>query len=150
MPRDEAFSALKQATFNASSLNSVLNGLIPALESVSTDNDIRFPHFPAIDDLFDNGVPLPPSKGGWKLATLLPRIIDTVVDSAEDILRFHPPETFDSKNTTFKIKTKSKSKPNQNQNLINISFILVQGTNSSGSEMRNLVDRPSQVSTPTA
>ncbi|KAG6570374.1 Linoleate 13S-lipoxygenase 2-1, chloroplastic, partial [Cucurbita argyrosperma subsp. sororia] len=95
VPRDEAFSALKQATFNASSLNSVLNGLIPALESVSTDNDIRFPHFPAIDDLFDNGVPLPPSKGGWKLATLLPRIIDTVVDSAEDILRFHPPETFD-------------------------------------------------------
>ncbi|XP_022985543.1 linoleate 13S-lipoxygenase 2-1, chloroplastic-like [Cucurbita maxima] len=95
VPRDEAFSALKQATFNASSLNSVLNGLIPALESVSTDNDIRFPHFPAIDDLFDNGVPLPPSKGGWKLATLLPRIIDTIVDSAEDILRFHPPETFD-------------------------------------------------------
>ena len=104
MPRDEAFSALKQATFNASSLNSVLNGLIPALESVSTDNDIRFPHFPAIDDLFDNGVPLPPSKGGWKLATLLPRIIDTIVDSAEDILRFHPPQTFDSKNATFKIK----------------------------------------------
>ncbi|XP_023511795.1 linoleate 13S-lipoxygenase 2-1, chloroplastic-like [Cucurbita pepo subsp. pepo] len=95
VPRDEAFSALKQATFNARSLNSVLNGLIPALESVSTDNDIRFPHFPAIDDLFDNGVPLPPSKGGWKLATLLPRIIDTIVDSAEDILRFHPPQTFD-------------------------------------------------------
>ncbi|XP_038901392.1 linoleate 13S-lipoxygenase 2-1, chloroplastic-like [Benincasa hispida] len=95
VPRDEAFSPIKQTTFSVRTLNSLLNGLIPALESVSTDSNIRFPHFPAIDNLFDNGVPLPKSQGGWKLATLLPRIIDTVVDKAEDILRFHPPETFD-------------------------------------------------------
>lgn len=100
MPRDEAFSPVKFATFGVNTVNSLLNALIPAVESVSTDKDIRFPHFPAIDDLFDNGVPLPPSQGGWKLATLLPRMIDTVVDKAEDILRFHPPETFDSKNYT--------------------------------------------------
>lgn len=95
VPRDEAFSPVKFATFGVNTVNSLLNALIPAVESVSTDKDIRFPHFPAIDDLFDNGVPLPPSQGGWKLATLLPRMIDTVVDKAEDILRFHPPETFD-------------------------------------------------------
>lgn len=98
MPRDEAFSPVKQATFSVKTLNSLLKGLIPALESVSTDTDICFPHFPAIDDLYDNGVPLPAAKGGWKqIATALPRLIDSVVDRAEDFLRFVPPETFDSK-----------------------------------------------------
>ncbi|KGN54489.2 linoleate 13S-lipoxygenase 2-1, chloroplastic [Cucumis sativus] len=95
VPRDEAFSPVKQATFSVRTLTSVLKGLIPALESVSTDTDIRFPHFPAIDDLYDNGVPLPAAKDGLRqLATVLPRLIDTVADRAEDILRFVPPETF--------------------------------------------------------
>lgn len=98
VPRDEAFSPVKQATFSVRTLTSVLKGLIPALESVSTDTDIRFPHFPAIDDLYDNGVPLPAAKDGLRqLATVLPRLIDTVADRAEDILRFVPPETFYSK-----------------------------------------------------
>ena len=95
VPRDECFSEVKQVTFNTKSLASVLHALVPALKTVLLDKNQGFPVFSEIDALFDEGLSLPPSK--VKISNLLPRLVSFIKDKQEDLLRFDPPATMDSK-----------------------------------------------------
>ncbi|KAH9741014.1 Lipoxygenase 2 [Citrus sinensis] len=95
VPRDEAFSEVKQLTFSAKTVYSVLHALVPSLETAFVDPDLGFPYFSAIDALFNEGVNLPPLKqeGFWN--TLLPRLVKAIEDTGDNILLFETPETMD-------------------------------------------------------
>lgn len=97
VPRDEAFGELKQATFGVNTVKSVLHALLPTIETAIVDDKLGFPHFTAIDKLFEDGVELPKEvKKPWYLHTLLPRAVKAVKDTKDEILRFETPELFDS------------------------------------------------------
>jgi lipoxygenase len=98
VPRDECFAEVKQLTFSANSVYSVLHAVVPSIETAIIDADLGFPYFTAIDSLFNEGLNLPPLKNQNKefLRTLLPRILKAISDSEESILRFETPETMDS------------------------------------------------------
>ncbi|KAA8528121.1 hypothetical protein F0562_035010 [Nyssa sinensis] len=95
VPRDESFSELKELTFAGNTLFSVLHAVIPYLETAIVDGNLGFPYFTKIDQLFNEGINLPPlNKNGW-LKDLLPRIIKTTKDTKQDVLRFETPELID-------------------------------------------------------
>ena len=100
VPRDEAFSEVKQLTFQAKTVYSVLHALVPALETALIDQKLGFPHFRAIDSLFEEGLELPPSDDGGLLKNILPRLIKAVSE-ANNALQFEIPETMDSKHYTY-------------------------------------------------
>ncbi|KAJ8759604.1 hypothetical protein K2173_008784 [Erythroxylum novogranatense] len=95
VPRDEEFSEVKQLTFSAKTVYSVLHALVPSLGTAFVDPELGFPHFTSIDSLFDEGIYFPPLKqqGFWR--TLLPRLFKSIADTADDVLRFEPPQTMD-------------------------------------------------------
>ncbi|CAB4298450.1 unnamed protein product [Prunus armeniaca] len=55
VPRDEAFAEVKQLTFSAKTLKSVLHALLPSLETALLNPELGFPYFTAIDSLFNEG-----------------------------------------------------------------------------------------------
>ncbi|XP_062171339.1 linoleate 13S-lipoxygenase 2-1, chloroplastic-like [Alnus glutinosa] len=97
VPRDESFSEVKQLTFSAKAVYSVLHAVVPSLETAIIDADLGFPYFTAIDSLFNEGVNLPPLKNQDTqfLRTLLPRLLKALTDTGENVLRFETPETMD-------------------------------------------------------
>ncbi|RDX61857.1 Linoleate 13S-lipoxygenase 2-1, chloroplastic, partial [Mucuna pruriens] len=95
VPRDENFSDVKQLTFSAKSLYSGLHALIPTLENTIVDKNLGFPVFSAIDNLFDEGLCLPPLEGKGLIRNILPRLIRSIKETEKDILRFEPPATMD-------------------------------------------------------
>jgi len=62
---------------------------------VIVDKNLGFPVFSEIDALFDEGLPLP--SRNVKISNLLPRLVSYIKDKGEDILRFNPPATMESK-----------------------------------------------------
>ncbi|XP_060196669.1 linoleate 13S-lipoxygenase 2-1, chloroplastic-like [Lycium barbarum] len=94
VPRDEAFSEVKGLTFSGNTIYSVLHAVVPALESVATDPELGFPHFQAIDSLFNVGVDLPAGTTNKNdgLLTIVPRLIKTLSDTQKDVLLFETPE----------------------------------------------------------
>ncbi|KAJ0021487.1 hypothetical protein Pint_31240 [Pistacia integerrima] len=92
VPRDEAFSDIKELTFSAKTLYCALHALIPTIQTSIVDSDLGFPYFTAIDFLFNVGINLPPltKQGFWK--TLIPRLVKAIEDSSEDVLCFETPE----------------------------------------------------------
>ncbi|KAL5765029.1 hypothetical protein ACOSQ2_017623 [Xanthoceras sorbifolium] len=94
VPRDESFSGIKTLNFGAKAIYSALHSLIPTLESAIMDSDRGFPYFTEIDSLFNEGVNLP-EKSKKSLLNALPRLVKTVKDKAENILRFETPEAMD-------------------------------------------------------
>ncbi|XP_073226130.1 linoleate 13S-lipoxygenase 2-1, chloroplastic-like isoform X2 [Cicer arietinum] len=97
VPRDECFSEVKQVTFSTNTLHSGLHALLPALRTAIIDTNLGFPLFSSIDDLFNQGFNLPPSKdkGFLNLRTVLPRLVKCVQDTRNDFLRFETPATMD-------------------------------------------------------
>ncbi|KAM7280444.1 hypothetical protein ACFE04_007578 [Oxalis oulophora] len=87
VPRDETFSEIKEVTFGAKTLYSVIHALLPNLEGVFQDKDESFPYFTAIDAMFNEGIDIPKTdqKG------LLPRLVKAASDVRNDILQFEPP-----------------------------------------------------------
>lgn len=96
VPRDECFSEIKQLTFSAKTLYSVLHALSPSLATVMVDRDLGFPYFTAIDSLFSKGVELPSIGSEGFLRSALPRVVKAIKDSGQDVLRFEIPETVNS------------------------------------------------------
>ncbi|GMN26497.1 hypothetical protein TIFTF001_001321 [Ficus carica] len=93
VPRDEDFSEVKTVNFGAKTLYSALHALVPTLEGILIGED--FPHFTAIDTLYDEGIKIPPDsdkKGILKNA--LPRLVKAASD-IDDAIQFEPPETMD-------------------------------------------------------
>ncbi|KAL3718680.1 hypothetical protein ACJRO7_003751 [Eucalyptus globulus] len=95
VPRDEEFSTIKELTFSAKTLYSVVHALVPSLETAIVNTDLGFPFFTSIDELFNEGVNLPPLQKQGFFKDLLPRLVKAVTDVAEDVLRFETPETLD-------------------------------------------------------
>lgn len=93
VPRDEAFSEVKQLTFSTNAVYSVLHAVVPALQTTLVDKTLGFPLFSSIDSLFNEGVNLPPLKTQSFLRTLLPRLVKFINDAEQDILRFETPST---------------------------------------------------------
>ncbi|KGN54488.2 linoleate 13S-lipoxygenase 2-1, chloroplastic [Cucumis sativus] len=95
VPRDEAFSDIKRAQFNASTLLNVLKTIIPNLQ-VHFDRNAGFPHFESIDALFDvDGFNLPPLESTTSFKDLLPWIFKLIYETGEFLLRFQIPEPMD-------------------------------------------------------
>lgn len=99
MPRDEAFSEVKQMTFSAKTLYSVLHALVPSVQTSIVDSDLGFPHFTAIDTLFNEGFELPKDSKTGLLGNIIPRLVKAVTDTGNSILRFETPEFIDSNST---------------------------------------------------
>ena len=97
VPRDEWFSEVKQLTFGATTLRSGLHALLPMLRPMLTEKELRFPHFPAIDDLYSDGLPLPPETGFDAIRTVVPRMVKMVEDTTDHVLRFEIPGMVESK-----------------------------------------------------
>ncbi|KAI6669508.1 hypothetical protein NL676_004393 [Syzygium grande] len=95
VPRDEEFSTIKELTFSAKAVYSVVHALVPSLETAIVDTDLGFPYFTAIDELFNEGVNLPPLQKQGFFKDLIPRLVKAVTDAAEDVLRFETPETME-------------------------------------------------------
>lgn len=97
IPRDESFSEVKNATFSAKTLRSVLHAVVPSIQTAVYDTKLGFPYFTAIDKLYDEGVTLPQQEGLSFFRTLIPRIIKALRDTAENVLLFETPEMIDSR-----------------------------------------------------
>ncbi|XP_048140600.1 linoleate 13S-lipoxygenase 2-1, chloroplastic-like [Rhodamnia argentea] len=93
VPRDEQFSTIKNSTFSAKTVYSVMHALLPSLETAIVDANLGFPFFTAIDKLFNEGVNLPPLQKQGFLKDLFPRLVKTITDASQDLLRFETPET---------------------------------------------------------
>ncbi|KAF3448920.1 hypothetical protein FNV43_RR09637 [Rhamnella rubrinervis] len=96
VPRDEAFSEVKRETYIT---KAAYLGLRIHLTQVQTgsDRDLGFPHFTAIDCLFNEGnncPPLIPLEKKGRPQNILPKIIKAIEDS-DDFLRFETPKTMD-------------------------------------------------------
>ncbi|MFS8005673.1 putative linoleate 13S-lipoxygenase [Helianthus anomalus] len=89
VPRDEDFSEIKEVTFGATTLFSVLDGAIPMLESILTDAGLGFSSFMDIGSLFTERVDLIPSNNG--LLNAVPRLIQTIVNNTKSYLQFETP-----------------------------------------------------------
>ncbi|KAK9123060.1 hypothetical protein Sjap_012662 [Stephania japonica] len=91
VPRDEAFSQVKQSQFSAKTLRSVLHAVVPSLKT-ALNSKPEFPHFTAIDSLYDQGLSLPKlekeGQGFFKKA--LPRLIKAI--KGDNILLYETPE----------------------------------------------------------
>ncbi|GAB4856081.1 hypothetical protein Ancab_024721 [Ancistrocladus abbreviatus] len=95
VPRDEQFSEVKQLTFSAKTLYSVLHALLPSLETSIIDSSLGFPYFTAIDSLYNEGVNLPPLNKKFSLKDVLPRLIKTIADTEDGVLKFETPAIFE-------------------------------------------------------
>lgn len=96
VPRDEAFEEVKQMTFSTKTLKSVLHALLPQVEIMLLDPHLGFPYFPAIDSLFQEGVPLPKNKNKNFFQSIIPRLVKTIAEGEGDILLFETPAMIES------------------------------------------------------
>ncbi|XP_027077107.1 linoleate 13S-lipoxygenase 2-1, chloroplastic [Coffea arabica] len=95
VPRDEAFSEVKNLSFSAKTVYSVVHALVPALQGAVQDRDKAFPYFTAIDSLFNEGINIPTHKEGFSLGAVLPRLIKAVTDTGNQLLQFETPTFVD-------------------------------------------------------
>ncbi|KAH9608062.1 hypothetical protein KSS87_017304 [Heliosperma pusillum] len=94
VPRDEQFSEIKGTTFSAKTVYSVLHAVVPSLETAIVDPQLGFPHFTAVDSLYNQGMNIPTLKQHG-LTSVLPRLVKAIHNIEEHILRFEPPAIFD-------------------------------------------------------
>ncbi|ERN11645.1 hypothetical protein AMTR_s00022p00207170 [Amborella trichopoda] len=101
VPRDEAFSELKQAQFGLKTLKSVLHALIPGVEAFVEDKNMSFEFFNDIDLLFKNEVRFHKTDGEGSIlnSLLLPRLVKRAVDGGSEVLQFEIPSIMDRKST---------------------------------------------------
>ncbi|KAG8070142.1 hypothetical protein GUJ93_ZPchr0006g43651 [Zizania palustris] len=101
VPRDEQFSDVKGMTFSAATVRSGLHAVLPALEPLLANQELRFPHFPAIDSLYNVGIPLPAQLNAAASAAaaatsvaggVIPRVVRMIEDTTDHVLRFEVPE----------------------------------------------------------
>ncbi|VFQ75242.1 unnamed protein product [Cuscuta campestris] len=95
VPRGEAFAEVKNLTFAGNTVYYVLHAVVPAIESILVDVDMGFPHFPAIDDLYNYGFNIPSQQTGGILNGVVPRIIKSKADVAKHVLQFETPAMID-------------------------------------------------------
>lgn len=96
VPRDEQFSEVKQLTFGATTLRSGLHMVLPALRPMLMQKELCFPHFPAIDSLYSDGISLSTVTGLDSIRSVIPRVLKLVEDTTDNVLRFEVPGMIES------------------------------------------------------
>uniref|UniRef100_A0A804LTA6 Lipoxygenase n=1 Tax=Zea mays TaxID=4577 RepID=A0A804LTA6_MAIZE len=92
VPRDEAFSEVKNLQFSVTTLRSVLHAAVPAVQSTLIDPNLAFPSFFVIDKLFEDGVELPKADQLGFLRSVVPRLLQLLRDGPGDqVLLFDRP-----------------------------------------------------------
>ncbi|KAK1429094.1 hypothetical protein QVD17_11296 [Tagetes erecta] len=96
VPRDEDFSEIKQISFGATTLYSVLHVVIPTLESILTDVSKGFSSFMDIGLLYDE------AAGDDHMLQLddgilcaLPKLVKSIARSTKNVLKFETPRIND-------------------------------------------------------
>ncbi|XP_062083944.1 linoleate 13S-lipoxygenase 2-1, chloroplastic-like [Humulus lupulus] len=97
VPRDEAFSEVKQTNFIFNLLFAVTHAISPILKGSLTDN--KFPYFTSIDVLYNEGIKVPYKIGSdgnrfQLLKAIGSRVYKAVLD-ADDMLQFKQPPPMD-------------------------------------------------------
>ena len=97
VPRDEQFSDIKGQTFSATTLRSGLHAILPALSPL-LNNTRCFPHFPAIDALYSDGIPLPVNASASFniINDVIPRVVQMIENTTDHVLRFEVPHMVES------------------------------------------------------
>ncbi|CAL1409500.1 unnamed protein product [Linum trigynum] len=93
VPRDEEFSQLKKSAFSSATVSGALRAVVPTAETFLIDWDLGFPHLTAIDSMYDQGLNLRPRTADSPWTDIIPRLIRTVANSADDFLQFVVPES---------------------------------------------------------
>jgi lipoxygenase len=97
VPRDEAFSEVKNVQFSVKTLQSVLQAAVPAVQSTLIDPNQGFPSFFVIDKLFEDGVELPRAQELGFLRSVVPRLLECLRDGPGDkLLLFDTPANVQS------------------------------------------------------
>lgn len=97
VPRDEAFSEVKNLQFSVTTLRSVLHAAVPAVQSTLIDPNLAFPSFFVIDKLFEDGVELPKADQLGFLRSVVPRLLQLLRDGPGDqVLLFDRPANVQS------------------------------------------------------
>ncbi|KAJ6307298.1 hypothetical protein OIU76_017151 [Salix suchowensis] len=91
VPRDEAFSEMKQLTFSAKTVYSLFHALVPSIGNVIVDANVGFPYITAIDSLFSEGIEMPPLSKETVWKEVMPRLFKVIAGGA-DVLRFEIPK----------------------------------------------------------
>jgi lipoxygenase len=100
VPRDEAFSEVKNLQFSVTTLRSVLHAAVPAVQSTLIDPNLGFPSFFVIDKLFEDGVELPKAEQLGFLRSVVPRLLQVLRDGPGDqVLLFDTPANVQSTHT---------------------------------------------------
>ncbi|KAJ9555752.1 hypothetical protein OSB04_010366 [Centaurea solstitialis] len=86
VPRDEAFSEIKDVSFGARALYTVLHAVIPTLDAVLTGKDEGFSLFTDINLLYNEGINVPDADNG--LLSVLPNLIHGASNAANSIIKF--------------------------------------------------------------
>ncbi|XP_010425151.1 PREDICTED: lipoxygenase 2, chloroplastic-like [Camelina sativa] len=87
VPRDEEFSIAKGTSFTASAILAALPSVLPQLESLSYPH-LPFPHFKAIENLFEESIDIPKDAD---FLQYLPRLIRACIEASDDIPQFDAP-----------------------------------------------------------
>ncbi|WJZ88545.1 hypothetical protein VitviT2T_007831 [Vitis vinifera] len=94
VPRDEEFSEVKQNSFITKTAESVLDALLPSLKAVLLDDPgLGFQHFSDIDQLYNQGMPIPKVKNQGPLQSIVLRLVKAIED-ADDVVKFETPAMF--------------------------------------------------------
>lgn len=87
---------MKDLSFSGNTIYAVLHAVVPGLQSIITDRDLGFPHFPAIDSLYNVEVELPALQTN-SLFSIIRRLIRAISETRKDVLLFETPEFLESK-----------------------------------------------------
>ncbi|KAE9622309.1 putative linoleate 13S-lipoxygenase [Lupinus albus] len=93
VPRDEAFSEIKQTQFTTTTISSGLTAILESLDALLTDQNLSFLSFEDIDTLYKQGFHVPTIQGNR--LTLLQKLIPKFIKAANDtqnVFRFDTPE----------------------------------------------------------
>ncbi|GJM90496.1 hypothetical protein PR202_ga06781 [Eleusine coracana subsp. coracana] len=90
-PYPRPFSEVKQLTFGATTLRSGLHMVLPALRPMLLQKELCFPHFPAIDSLYSEGIPLPTQASLDSVRSVIPRVLKLVEHTTDNVLPIRSP-----------------------------------------------------------
>ncbi|KAK1282325.1 hypothetical protein QJS10_CPB22g01456 [Acorus calamus] len=91
VPRDEAFSEVKELQFSAKTMKSLMHALLPSISTAMAESKKSFPLFAAIDSLFHEGVKIPNPQPEGFFQAIMPRLVKTITHSGNDLLLFEAP-----------------------------------------------------------
>lgn len=94
VPRDEEFSEVKMESHTDKTESGKMHAFVPGLKNLFIGNELGFPYFTAIDELFDEDDDLS-EEFQKKLKNIFRRIVTFLPFTAKEALRFGTPQLLD-------------------------------------------------------